>query len=144
MTECNPVVVIGRICVDLYPTEVNTKLKDVTGFTKTIGGSAANVSVTIARHGHNITFVSKTGDDQFGEFLSEQLQRYGVDSQHVTPVAGMQSVLPFCEMFPPDNFPFYTYRNPTAPDMYLETRDIPFDLVARTPLLWATAPGLAR
>lgn len=139
-----PVIVIGRICVDLYPREVNTALKDVSGFTKTIGGSAANVAVAIARHGHDIALVSKTGADPFGEFLAEQLDRYGVDNRWVTPTPGMQSVLTFCEMYPPDHFPFYTYRTPTAPDMLLTADDLPLDLITTTPLLWATATGLSR
>ncbi|MCU1569948.1 MAG: 5-dehydro-2-deoxygluconokinase [Naasia sp.] len=143
-TAENPIVVIGRIGVDLYPTEVNTALKDVSGFTKTIGGSAANVSVAIARHGHEVALVSRTGADQFGQFLVEQLERYRIQNRFVIPVAGMQSVLTFCEMFPPDHFPFYTYRNPTAPDMFVRIDDVPLDLVATTPLFWATATGLAR
>ena len=140
----SPIIVMGRIGVDLYPTEVNTHLKDVSGFTKTIGGSAANVSVAIARHGHPTALVSRTGNDQFGQFLVEQLARYGIENRYVTPVEGMQSTLTFCEMFPPDNFPFYTYRNPTAADMFLSVEDVPLDLVASTPLFWATATGLAR
>ncbi len=139
-----PIIVMGRICVDLYPREVNTALKDVSGFTKTIGGSAANVSVAIARHGRDIALVSKVGDDAFGQFLIEQLGRYGVGNRWVTPVPDMQSVLTFCEMYPPDNFPFYTYRNPTAPDMMLTADDVPLDLLAATPLLWSTATGLSR
>lgn len=135
---------MGRIGVDLYPTEVNTFLKDVTGFTKTVGGSAANVAVAVARHGHDVALITRTGDDQFGQFLSEQLTRYGIDIRFVSPVAGMQSVLTFCEMFPPDSFPFYTYRNPTAPDMLLTVDDVPLDLIAGAPLFWATATGLAR
>ena len=56
----------------------------------------------------------------------------------------MQSVLTFCEMFPPDNFPLYIYRNPTAPDMYLETADLPLDQVAEARIYWATATGLSQ
>lgn len=138
------VMVLGRVCVDLYPTQVNTPLKDVASFTKTIGGSAANLAVAVARYGHDVALVTRTGDDAFGEFQSEQLARYGVDNRFVSSVAGMQSVLTFCEIFPPDNFPIYTYRQPTAPDMYLSVEDLPLSLIRDATVLWSTATGLAR
>lgn len=57
---------------------------------------------------------------------------------------GMQSVLTFCEIHPPDDFPLYIYRNPTAPDMYVDTGDLPLDQIASAPIFWATATGLSR
>jgi 5-dehydro-2-deoxygluconokinase len=138
------VVVIGRVCIDLYPAEVNTHLEDVSGFTKSIGGSATNVAVAIARHGHDVTLVTRTGDDPFGRYAKRELARLGVDVSHVTPFAGLASVLTFCEMFPPDNFPIYIYRQPTAPDMKLEASDVPLDEVQNARILWTTATGLSQ
>ena len=137
------VVVMGRVCIDLYPNEVGTHLEDVSGFTKSIGGSATNVAVAIARHGHDVTLVTRTGDDPFGRFVLQELARLGVDGSHITPFAGLASVLTFCEMFPPDDFPLYIYRQPTAPDMMLETADVPFGEVREARIFWATATGLS-
>jgi 5-dehydro-2-deoxygluconokinase len=137
------VVVLGRVCIDLYPMEVNTHLEDVTGFTKSIGGSATNVAVAIARHGRDVTLVTRVGDDPFGEYARRELARLGVDGSFITAVAGMQSVLTFCEMFPPDDFPLYIYRNPTAPDMFLEASGVPMSEVRDARILWTTATGLS-
>jgi 5-dehydro-2-deoxygluconokinase len=144
MTGVPEVVVMGRVCIDLYPHQMGRSLKEVTSFGKSIGGSATNVAVAAARHGRRVALLSRTGADPFGEYAVEELGRFGVDTRWVTPVAGMQSVLTFCEMFPPDSFPLYIYRCPTAPDMYLETADLPLDVVAEAPVLWATATGLSR
>jgi 5-dehydro-2-deoxygluconokinase len=138
------VVVLGRVCIDLYPAEVNTGLEDVQTFTKSIGGSATNVAVAIARHGHPVALVTRTGDDPFGRYAKREMSRLGIDVSHVTPYTGLASVLTFCEMFPPDNFPLYIYREPTAPDMKLEVSDIPMELVRSAGVLWTTATGLSQ
>lgn len=144
MTTDAEVVIAGRVCIDLYPQQSGLSLREVTSFGKSIGGSATNVAVAAARHGRRVTLLSRTGDDPFGQYAVEELRRFGVDASSITPVPGMQSVLTFCEMFPPDNFPLYIYRSPTAPDMYLETSDLPLDQIVAAPIYWSTATGLSR
>ena len=144
MTTGAEIVVAGRVCIDLYPQQSGRSLRDVTSFGKSLGGSATNVAIAAARHGREVSLLTRTGDDPFGEYVVEELRRFGVDASTIRPVSGMQSVLTFCEMFPPDNFPLYIYRNPTAPDMYLETADLPLDDIAAARIFWATATGLSR
>jgi 5-dehydro-2-deoxygluconokinase len=138
------VVVLGRVCIDLYPQQVGVPIADVTSFSKSIGGSATNVAVAVARHGHDVALVTRTGADSFGEYAVRQLDRFGVDTRWIAPVEGVQSVLSFCEMFPPDHFPLTIYRNPTAPDMFLETDDLPIAEISSVPILFVTATGLSR
>ncbi|MDP9027649.1 MAG: 5-dehydro-2-deoxygluconokinase [Actinomycetota bacterium] len=138
------VVVIGRVCIDLYPTDVDTHIEDVTAFTKSIGGSATNVAVAIARHGHSVALVTRTGHDPFGRYAKREMERLGINVSYVSPVAGLASVLTFCEMFPPADFPLYIYREPTAPDMRLEESDLPIDEIRSAKVLWTTATGLSQ
>jgi len=138
------VVVAGRICIDLYPTEANRRLEEVSLFSKSIGGSAANVAVACARQGLDVTFVTRTGDDPFGRYARAELERFGVGIGSADPVPGIPSVLTFCEMFPPDDFPLVIYRNPTAPDMYLAPEDLPLEAIIDADVYWATATGLSR
>lgn len=144
MTTVTDVVIAGRVCIDLYPQQSGLSLREVTSFGKSIGGSAANVAVAVARHRHSVTLLTRTGEDPFGEYAVDQLERFGVDTSRIRPVPGMQSVLTFCEMFPPDDFPLYIYRNPTAPDMYLEPSDLPLDEITAAKIYWTTATGLSR
>jgi sugar/nucleoside kinase (ribokinase family) len=49
-----------------------------------LGGSTANFAVFCAQLGLRVAFVSKVGRDDFGDFLIEQLEQWGLGSQHVT------------------------------------------------------------
>lgn len=145
MSDARPdVVVAGRICIDLYPTRSGLRLEDVASFSKSIGGSATNVAVAAARQGLDVTMLTRTGDDPFGRYAARELARFGVRTGTIRPVPEMQSVLTFCEMFPPDEFPLYIYRSPTAPDMYLELEDVPMAAVTAARVFWSTATGLSR
>lgn len=138
------VVVIGRVCIDLYPTESGVRLEYARGFSKSIGGSAANVAAAAAKLGLRVTMLTRTGDDPFGRYAVDEFALLGVDARHIRPVPGMQSVLTFCEMFPPDDFPLYIWRNPTAPDMFLSVSDLPLEKIIAARVCWSTATGLSQ
>ena len=59
-------VSMGRTGVDVYPLEHGVGLEDVRTFQKFLGGSATNVAVAAARHGHTVALVTKVGHDPFG------------------------------------------------------------------------------
>ena len=44
-------VVMGRVCVDLYPMQLRVPLEQVEGFHKYVGGFAGNVATGLARLG---------------------------------------------------------------------------------------------
>ncbi|WP_027506725.1 5-dehydro-2-deoxygluconokinase [Rhodococcus sp. UNC23MFCrub1.1] len=138
------VVAVGRVCIDIYPEQFGVGLADIRSFSKSIGGSATNVAVAAAQLGNSVRLVTRTGDDPFGDYARTEIARLGVDNTGITSVPGMKSVLTFCEVFPPDDFPLYIYREPTAPDMYLDEGDLPLDAIERAPIFWATATGLSR
>lgn len=148
MTPCRPhqrvdVVAIGRLGVDLYPLTSGVGLEDVASFGKFLGGSAANVTVAAARLGHSATLISRTGDDPFGRYLHRELTHFGVDPTHVTPNADLKTPITFCEIFPPDNFPLYFYREPLAPDLTVTPDHIPTELVRDAKVFWSTVTGLS-
>jgi 5-dehydro-2-deoxygluconokinase len=143
-SEVADVLVIGRICIDIYPEQLGVGLQEVRTFSKSIGGSATNVAVAVAQLGNSARLVTRTGDDPFGDFARTELARLGVITDGIRAVPGLQSVLTFCEIHPPDDFPLYIYRNPTAPDMYVDEADLPIEQIATAPIFWATATGLSR
>lgn len=136
------VLVIGRCSVDIYPLEVGVRLQDVRTFGKFLGGSATNVAVAAARYGHSVTALTGVGDDPFGLFVIEELERLGVDASHVVTDPRFNTPVTFCEIFPPDHFPLYFYRQPTTPDLELGIDDLPGTL-ADARILWLTASGLS-
>ncbi len=136
------VLTIGRCSVDLYPLEVGVKLEDVATFGKFLGGSATNVAVAAARHGRGVTALTGVGDDPFGRFVINELGRLGVDNAHVVTNRDFNTPVTFCEIFPPDDFPLYFYRDPTTPDLELTPGDLPPRL-AEYEILWLTSSGLS-
>ncbi len=137
------VLAIGRVGVDLYPRESGLGLEDVTTFAKFLGGSAGNVAVAAARYGHHAALISRTGSDPFGRFVTRSLVDLGVDIDHVIADPELPTPVTFCELFPPDDFPLWFYRSPTAPDLRVGPGEIPPVAVTESRLFWATLTGLS-
>ncbi len=138
------VITIGRVGVDLYPLQVGVGLEDVGTFGKFLGGSATNVAVAAARHGRRTAVVTRTGDDPFGRFVHKALRELGVDDRYVSPVPGLATPVTFCEIFPPDNFPLYFYREPKAPDLVIEPQELDAEAIRTSKVFWATVTGLSQ
>ncbi|HEX5727984.1 5-dehydro-2-deoxygluconokinase [Microbacterium sp.] len=137
------VVTMGRIGVDVYPLQTGVSLREVSSFGKYLGGSSTNVAVAAARYGRKVATITRTGRDPFGEFLHDALQGFGVDDRWVTPVDGLPTPVTFCEIFPPDDFPLYFYREPSAPDLQIAADELDHDAIAQAKVFWATVTGLS-
>ncbi len=138
------VLTIGRVGVDLYPLQDNVGLEDVQTFGKYLGGSATNVAVAAARHGRSSAVITGVGDDPFGRFVAKELTRLGVDNTLVTTVPGLNTPVTFCEIFPPDHFPIYFYREPIAPDLMIRADALDLDAIRSARIYWSTVTGLSR
>jgi 5-dehydro-2-deoxygluconokinase len=138
------VLTIGRVGVDLYPLRVGVPLEEVETFGKFLGGSATNVAVAAARHGRRTAVITRTGDDPFGRFVHAALRDLGVDDAFVSAVAGLPTPVTFCEIFPPDDFPLYFYREPIAPDLVIEADELDLDAIRTARIYWSTVTGLSR
>ncbi|MCG7596030.1 5-dehydro-2-deoxygluconokinase [Mycobacterium sp. PSTR-4-N] len=143
MTSSYDVLAIGRSGVDVYPLQTGVGLEDVETFGKFLGGSAANVAVAAARLGNRTALISGAGDDPFGRFVRAELERLGVDNRFVATHDRFPTPVTFCEIFPPDDFPLYFYRKPSAPDLQITVDDIDVDAVRAARLFWATVTGLS-
>jgi 5-dehydro-2-deoxygluconokinase len=124
---------MGRVGVDLYPLQDGVPLDEVSTFGKYLGGSATNVAVAAARHGHSSAVVTRTGDDAFGRFVRTELARLGVGTEHVGVVRDLKTPITFCEIFPPDHFPITFYRDPIAPDLVIEADELDLAAISREP-----------
>src|SRR4051812_20116365 len=134
---------MGRIGVDVYPLEVGVSLREVERFGKFMGGSATNVAVAAARLGRRTAVITRTGADPFGAYLREELRGFGVDDRWVTEVPGLPTPVTFCEIFPPDDFPLYFYRQPKAPDLEIGAHELDLDAVRAAQVFWMTGTGLS-
>ena len=143
MAEHYDVVCIGRVGVDIYPLQIGVPLEEVTTFGKFLGGSATNVAVATAQHGHSSAIITRTGDDPFGRFVRLKLRELGVSADFVGTDSWLPTPVTFCEIFPPDDFPLYFYRYPQAPDLRIEVTDLPLGEITEAGVYWSTLTGLS-
>jgi 5-dehydro-2-deoxygluconokinase len=135
---------MGRAGVDLYPMQLETRLEDVEGFHKYVGGFAANVATGLARLGVRVAIVSAVGDDGHGRFVRRFLESEGVDCRWLDVHPTLRTALAFCEAWPPDRFPITFYRTPTCPDWELAPGALDLGAIAAAPLVYVSGTGLAR
>ncbi|MFE7900740.1 sugar kinase [Streptomyces sp. NPDC057424] len=76
------VVALGESMVTLLPSRPG-RLADVPSFERGIGGAESNVACVLAAAGHSARWVSRVGDDPFGDHLVGAIGGYGVDVAHV-------------------------------------------------------------
>lgn len=136
------VLTMGRVGVDVYPDQVGVSLADVTSFGKYLGGSPTNVAVAAARYGRRSAVITRTGEDPFGRYVHRALRGFGVDDRFVTSVPGAPTPVTFCEIFPPDDFPLYFYRE-NAPDLQIHAEELDLDAIRSADVFWATVTGLS-
>jgi 5-dehydro-2-deoxygluconokinase len=138
------VLTMGRVSVDIYPLHVGVPLEDVETFGRFLGGTATNVAVAAARLGRRSAVVTRTGQDAFARYVHRALRELGVDDGFVTEVPGLPTPVTFCEIFPPDHFPLWFYRTPTAPDLQITAGQLDLDAVRDADVFWVTGTGLCQ
>lgn len=142
-TEPFDVLAIGRSGVDVYPLQTGVGLESVESFGKFLGGSAANVAVAAARLGNRTALITGVGADPFGRYVRGELARLGVDDRFVATHDEYPTPVTFCEIFPPDHFPLYFYRKPSAPDLQIRADELDADAIRSARLYWSTVTGLS-
>ena len=81
-TAAVDVVTLGESMVTFLPARPG-RLADVPSFERAIGGAESNVACVLAAAGHSAKWVSRVGDDGFGDHLVEAIGAYGVDTSAV-------------------------------------------------------------
>ena len=144
LSQTYDLVSIGRGSADIYPLQVGVGLEQVRTFEKFLGGSATNVAVAAARYDRRCALITRTGHDAFGRYVRQEAERLGVDPAYISEVDGPPTPVTFCEIFPPDDFPLYFYRYPTAPDLLIEPDSLPLKEIRDARVYWSTVTGLSQ
>ncbi len=76
------VVTLGECLVAFVASEPGS-LAEATRFERFVAGAEANVAVGLARLGHSVDFVGRTGADGFGEAICRRLRGEGVGIDHL-------------------------------------------------------------
>ncbi len=88
------VVSLGELLIDFTPVMINNKLF----FEKNPGGAPANVAVGVSKLGLKAAFIGKVGDDSFGYFLKETLEKHNVDTSGLIIDKNFNTTLAFVEL----------------------------------------------
>ena len=137
------IITFGRSGVDIYPLEIEKGLEDINSFGKFLGGSPTNVAVAAARLGHTPAVITGVGDDPFGRYVVQEMERLGVSGRFVVKNEELNTPITLCEIFPPDDFPLYFYRQPSAPDLQVAPEHLDLQEIRDVPLFWFSGTGLS-
>ena len=106
------IVFLGRIAIDFNPVDYFHPLEGCTTFKKYVGGSPANTSIGVTRHGLKAGFFAKVSDDQFGNFVVNFMNKEGVDTSHITRCTnGKKLGLTFTEILSPTESSILMYKS---------------------------------
>ena len=103
------VVTLGECMAVLYPPEPIT-LDGATTLLLDIGGAESNLAIWLQRQGHTARFISRVGDDPFGQRIIGTLADCGVDTTFVTADATAPTGVFFREWLPDGTRRVYYYR----------------------------------
>lgn len=82
MTDAFDVLTLGESMALLAAQEPGP-LHEAAHFTRLLAGAETNVAIGLARLGLRVGWLSRLGQDAFGEFVLEAVRREGVDVSHV-------------------------------------------------------------
>jgi 2-dehydro-3-deoxygluconokinase len=103
-------------------------------FTLGFGGDTSNAAVAAARTGARTGYLTRIGDDAFGNLLLDMWRNNDIDTSAVIREPGGETGLYFVTRRPGEGHRF-TYRRAASAASRLSPADVPRDLVARAGLL---------
>ena len=77
------IVTMGEIMARLSPKN-NLRFNQADHFEVIYGGGEANVAVSLANYGHNVSFVTKLPKHEIGDCALEFIRKMGVHTNHIT------------------------------------------------------------
>lgn len=117
----NKLYSIGELLIDFQ--SVGTKsLKDTETFMKKAGGAPANVCAQAVKLGAKAVYLTKVGDDGFGDFLIESLNNVGIDTTNIKKDKNYNTSLAFVSFMENGEREFSFYRK-SAADLYFTKED---------------------
>ena len=108
------VICLGELLIDFSPTRTGVDLQSVPGFNRLAGGAPANVVVGLKRFGIDSAFMGKVGNDAFGRFLADTLEREGVDTASLHFSDEAHTALAFIALDADGEREFMFYCHPSA------------------------------
>jgi sucrose-phosphate synthase len=134
------VLAVGETVIDFVSHERVGSLRTAEQFTRYLGGQPANVAVYVAKLGARSAVLSKVGGGNFGDFLEEQLQHHGVNTERLLRTDEKTTTTVFLTrtIGVPD---FQVNR---GADALLSIRDVSEELIARAQVVHTSCFALSQ
>jgi len=131
---------VGETMIDFISHEMAHSLRTVGQFSRYLGGQPANVAVYVAKLGGRSAVITNLGADYFGEYVEDQLQRHGVNTEAVSRTTGAATTNTFITrtVSVPD---FQVNR---GADALLTVRQVDEEMISRASIVHTSAFALSR
>ena len=136
------IICLGRAAVDLYGSQIGSRLEDMGSFAKYLGGSSGNIAYGTSRLGLRSAMLTRVGDEHMGRFVREEFARAGVDTSHVVTDKDRLTGLVILGIKDQETFPLIFYRRDCA-DMALNKDDFSPEFIASSRSLLMTGTHLS-
>lgn len=138
------VVALGELLMDM--TDNGMSGQGNTLFEANPGGAPCNVLAMLNKLGRKVGYISKVGNDIFGNRLKKVLDEIGIDTSNLIIDEETRTTLAFVQTFEDGDRDFSFYRNPGA-DMMLKKEEVDVSLLRDTKVfhfgtLSMTHPGV--
>lgn len=125
------IVTIGEALIDLAAVETGVPLSEVVSFKRVAGGAPANVAIGSSKLGRRAGFITRVGDEAFGQHIKSVVENFDVDTSGIQFDSEAHTGLAFIGLPTPYTRDFLFYRNPGA-DMRISFEEIPNKLLTDT------------
>jgi 5-dehydro-2-deoxygluconokinase len=135
------IILAGRAGIDLNTMQINQPFTSVASFSKSVGGSPANIAQGTARLGLKTGFIGKVSGDGMGEYITQTFKSAGIDvTGLIADQTGARNCLAITEIISPTQSGSFLYRERTA-DLLLTPEEISEEFIknASAVLLSGTA-----
>ena len=104
------ILALGELLIDFTPESAPGAEKTL--YSQNPGGAPANVLAAAAALGAKGALVSRVGDDAFGRFLIDTVERHGIDASHISKDPKVHTTLAFVCLDESGDRSFSFYRDP--------------------------------
>lgn len=120
------ITTVGEILIDLTQTGISDK--GIPIYNANPGGAPANVAVAASKLGAKTAFIGKVGNDSFGRFLCDTLQKYNVSTDGVITDKSANTTLAVVSVNENGERSFAFYRKNSADTLLSENEIIDLHL----------------
>lgn len=142
MSNIPSFVTIGE-AMAMFVADTPGELSQVISFSRSLAGAEVNVAIGMARMGFHSTYITKVGNDSFGEFIKESIQHEKIQTNHILESTTNATGFMLKSNVTDGSDPKVEYYRRNSAASTLSTEDIDSSLFHQQPHLHLTGVSVA-